>query len=322
MDVLSQKRESELIGKRARIGHGRAIAHNGELMQGLFQGPDGRMHRGLVTLPNPRFFTQAKFLPSRDSDLVSVSPSGKHKAARAARVTLDHLGVTGWGGTLTLNSSFPADSMRWGLGTSTADVTATIVAVARSWGSSLSTTTQARLAVQAEQASDSIAFGRRCVLFAQREGTVLEEFGRIPPLTALGFNTNAQGVDTLAMPQAQYDWQEVEGFRVLRGAIRRAIRSGDLRLLGRVATASAHINQRYLPICQFSRLLALADEVGALGLAVSHSGTVAALLFDPAADRKREQLSRARRIVTELGCEPQWTFDPSRRGTLSEETTR
>ena len=56
-----------------------------------------------------------------------------------------------------------------GFGSSTADVTASIRAVAASYGTTVSDAVVGRLAVRAERASDAVMFDR-CVLFAHRRG--------------------------------------------------------------------------------------------------------------------------------------------------------
>ncbi len=70
-------------------------------------------------------------------------------------------------------------------------------------------------------------------------------------------------------------------FQVLRAALRRAVTLEDVELLGRVATASARINQRFLPKPKLEPLLELCRRNGGSGIQVAHSGTVAGLIFDP-----------------------------------------
>jgi uncharacterized protein involved in propanediol utilization len=260
------------------IGVGVAHGHHGELLQGLFSCGE-QTSRGLLTLACPLFWSRATFQPSHLPG-VSVTPPGKQKARRAAGLALAHFGVQ-TGGTLCLHSNIPT---RIGLGSSTADVTAAIRAVANSLGTPLSAPEIARLAVLTEVAADSTMFGTRAVLFAQREGRVIEDFGcDLPALEVLGFNTapRSPGIDTLALVPATYSATELSSFDALRAQVRNAIRAGDVHALGEVATASARINQAHLPIAQFAQLEDLAAATHALGIAVAHSGTVAGLLFDP-----------------------------------------
>ena len=78
----------------------------------------------------------------------------------------------------------------------------------------------ARIVVEAEAASDNVMFPTP-VLFAQREGVVLEDFRRpLPPIEVVGIDTQRDGsVDTLDFPPAQYTSAEVEVFTALLGAI-------------------------------------------------------------------------------------------------------
>jgi uncharacterized protein involved in propanediol utilization len=139
----------------------------------------------------------------------------------------------------------------------------------------------------------------RVVLFAHRDGAVLETLGyRLPPMIVLGCDT-APGtrVDTLGFPPASYDDHELGAFEVLRGAMRRAIATQDVVLLGRVATASARINQRFLPKPQLESLLELCLRHRGCGIQVAHSGTVAGLIFDP---RQPEIDSAVRECAADL----------------------
>jgi uncharacterized protein involved in propanediol utilization len=169
-----------------------------------------------------------------------------------------------------------------GMGSSTSDVIAATRAVTDCYGVRLAPEEIARLAVLAERASDSIMIDDRVVLFAHREGRVLEVLGYgLPPLVVVGcVSQTAPCVDTLEFPQAEYDEREVATFQVLRAALRRAVSTGDASLLGRVATASARINQRFLPKPELDFLIGLSSQVGATGVQVAHSGTVVGLLFD------------------------------------------
>ncbi|MCA0012023.1 kinase [Mesorhizobium sp. B292B1B] len=261
-----------------RVGTGRASAHHGELLQGVFEDEHGRLHRALLTLPYARQQAVATFWP-RQQPGIGTRPAGRSKSARAAHLTLQHLGISGIGGDLTIESTIPIGH---GYGSSTADVIATIRAVAASAGATLQHASVARLAVAAEGASDAIAYGEWALLFAHREGAVLEHFGReFPPLEVLGFrHMRGQPVDTLRHPRARYDSGEIELFRVLRGLACRSIRQQDPRLLGRVATLSAKINQRRLRKPSFDALTALANEHGAFGIQVAHSGTLIGILMD------------------------------------------
>lgn len=263
------------------VGVGDAPAHHGELLQGAFHDRAGRLRRALVTLPLPGRGSRAVFRPSQHHWGVVGTPE-LIKVRRAAILTLEEFAThpaPAKGGQIEITCDIPRGV---GMGSSTSDVTAAIRAVADYHGVSLSRDTVGRLAVRAECASDSIMIDDQVVLFAHRDGVVLESFGhRLPPMTVVGCNT-APGVsiDTLRFQPAIYHDPEVAAFQVLRAGLRRAVATGDVALLGRVATASARINQRFLHKPHLDALLDLCRRLGGCGVQVAHSGTVAGLIFD------------------------------------------
>ena len=280
------------------VGVGWAPGHHGELLQGAFDDGTGRVRRALVTLPQPDRGSRAVFHPSQRHWGVVGTPE-LVKVRRAAILALRQFSThpaPAKGGQVEIVSDVPRGM---GMGSSTADVTATIRAVADYHGVALSREEVGRLAVLAECAADSIMIDDRVVLFAHRDGVVLETLGhRLPPLLVVGCDTQpGVRVDTLGLPPAEYDDREVATFGVLRCALRRAVATGDAALLGRVATASARINQRFLPKPGLEELLELGLAHGGCGVQVAHSGTVAGLVFDA---RRPEAVAGARRCAAAL----------------------
>ena len=289
-----------------RVGHGEIHAHHGEIVQGMFYSSDGTVEHGLVTLPCTLYRTRVRFRPLRSGPL-TVEPGDRSRAKAAARLTLDALGRTGWGGAIRIESNVP---IQWGCGSSTTDVLATIRAVADAFGAVLEPAWIAGLAVAAETASDSLMFGPgRAVLFAQRRGRVLLDLGGpLPTVRVLGFNTEGErGVATLPLPPAPSPAWEMEASRAVLGRLRRAGEEQAPGLRGRVATASTLIMQRHRPKRHMPELLRLAKEAGALGVQVAHSGTVAGFLFAPGAGADA-RIERARDGLGRLGVPASWEF--------------
>jgi len=289
-----------------RVGHGEIHAHHGEIVQGMFYSSDGTVEHGLVTLPCSLYRTRVRFRPLRSGPL-TVEPGDRARSRAAARLALDALGRTGWGGSLRIESNVP---VQWGCGSSTTDVLATIRAVADAFDTVLEPEWIAGLAVAAETASDSLMFGPgRAVLFAQRRGRVLLDLGGpLPPVRVLGFNTEGEhGVATLTLPPVPYTAWEIEAYRPILGMLRRAVAEQDPGLLGRVATASTALMQRHRPKRRMPELLRLAGEVGALGVQVAHSGTVAGFLFEPGPGAAR-RIAEARDGLRRLGIQSSWEF--------------
>lgn len=260
--------------------------------------------RGLVTLICPLYRSRATFTQDL-SGQVRVLPGWREKARRAAELTLLEI-RPGVGGCLEIASDVPLGR---GLGSSTSDVLAAIWAVADSFGLVLSPVGVARLAVEAETASDSLMFDHGAVLFAHREGTLIEDFGAdLPPLHVLGFGTGGS-VDTLAHQPARYTEQELDVFGELRVMLRQALAARDCALMGQVATASTWINQKHLPIPHLDEVCAVAADVGALGVQTAHSGNVAGILFERQAPDLGDRVEIAQKLLRRVGHKDHWRFD-------------
>ncbi|MDQ3758315.1 MAG: kinase [Actinomycetota bacterium] len=260
--------------------------------------------RGLVTLPCELYSSEGEFRP-RSEPGIGITPDWKWKAQKAAQLTLDYLGADGVGGDLHVDTTIP---IGWGMGSSTSDVIAAIRATADGIGVALHTEEVARLAVAAETASDSIMFGDRALLFAQRDALVIEDFGaHFPCFEVIGFAAG-NAVDTLGFTPAQYDDHDIERFEELRVLLRDGFQAACPERVGHVATASARINQRFLPKLEFDRLLSTVDLVGGVGLQVAHSGSVVGVLFDGDHPDVEARIEKARAALGELGFGPTWRF--------------
>ncbi|ATB38929.1 GHMP kinase [Cystobacter fuscus] len=287
------------------------MGHHGEVFQGVVRDQQGRLHRALCSLPCGGLSSEAVFHVGTGKGIV-VYPAWKTKARRAAQLALEWAGRSETGGYLEVSSDIPPG---WGLGSSTSDVTAALRAVFAALQMDVGNEVVARLAVKAETACDSTIFNQSAVLFAHREGEVLEDLGGpIPECEVLGFNSDdsGNGVDTLEFSPARYGPKEIETFAELLGVLRRAIRAQDVRLLGQVATACARINQAYLPTPRFEQLEEVVSRVGAVGIQVAHSGTVVGLLFDPRGPEKDTRIQTAREELVRLGFSRQWSFSTTK----------
>jgi len=244
--------------------------------------------------------SHARFVLDTDSPAIHGA-EGASKANAAVRKTLDFLGRNKCGGQFLLNNNIDSGH---GNGASTADVVAVTRAVADACGIQLPPEDQARIAVAAEGASDGIMFDEP-VLFAQREGVVVERFaGRLPPRAGLNFDTDPEGpgVDTLALKPANFDDDEIMEFGVVIAAVRHAIHHRDVDLMGRATTASARLNQRFLPLRHFAAIDKIRQEVGAAGIHISHSGTVAGMIWRLDHPELNVMMEVASEALRDLGC--------------------
>ena len=284
------------------VGYGEAIGHHGELVQGLFEDDGARLRRALVSLPCRQLKSRATFTPN-PGDCVTVVPGSREKARRAAELTLKSFGQPTTGGKLVLDSNIPIGR---GMGSSTADVLASILAVLDLLAIDAVSTDVMQIAVSAETACDSTLFRQQAVLFAHRDGVVLEAFRRpLPPIDFVSIDTTPDvTVDTLDFEPARYDALEIETFRPLRSLLRTAINNADVGMVGRVATASARINERFLPKPRLDEIETIGARYGAVGVQVAHSGTVVGLMFDATGADAPANLGRAADALRRSGFEP------------------
>ncbi|WP_406402585.1 GHMP kinase [Streptomyces sp. NBC_00879] len=268
-------------------GTGYASCHHGEILQGVFRDAGGRRCAGLVTLPMSGLGSHAEFVrdPSTPPEELSVFPENRTKACRAAALAVEECArrrrEAPCGGQLRLTGDIPVGL---GMGSSTSDVIAVVRAVADSYRLRLLPDTIARLAVRAELACDPLMLDGRPVLFAQREGRVLEVLGpALPAVVVVGCALGGGApVDTLSLPVRVHDDEDVRAYERLRALLRRAVAAGDAALLGEVASASAWRGQKLLRHAEFDVLTDIAKGIGAVGVQIAHSGAVAGVLFDPA----------------------------------------
>jgi uncharacterized protein involved in propanediol utilization len=294
---ISPCRESD-AGIIPAVVRRRCMAQHGELIQGQLQDHNQRCRRFLISLPCDRLCSTVTFAPVFGERL-TVEPVHKMKICKVVELTLEKFGFSQLGGTILVESNITEGK---GYGSSTADCVAGALAAAAAVDRNLTDDEVAEVVVAAEIASDNLMFSR-AVLFAHREGVVLEEIGpRLPRLEVLGIDTDMGGrVNTLDFDPATYDQRQIDRFEALVAGVRRAIRDQDLALLGRMATSSAVINEQFLPKPMFSELHRLAQCVNALGIAVAHSGTVLSFLFDPSDSRMEDKTEQVCKELELLG---------------------
>ncbi|AKU14779.1 hypothetical protein [Luteipulveratus mongoliensis] len=289
-------------GTLVRTGTGEAPAHHGELLQGVFD-DGGDCRPGLLTLPWHRVGATATFRPTAIGQGVSVvvNPPHKTRARLATEQLLTHLraahGAPAVSGVLHLRGRLPVGV---GMGSSSADVLAAMRAAMDAVGATVEDADLCRFGAAAEGACDPLAHLPRAVLFAQRQGRVIEEFGAaLPPMVVLSCETGAgRPVETegCAAPDHAY----LPDYERLRARVRSALATADPAALGAVATESAELNQERLPKVELGHLKAACLRHGGVGVQVAHSGNVAGVLFAggsagilPGVRRCAAQLERA-----------------------------
>ena len=288
-----------------RVGVGIARGHHGELLQGAFRQDSGEVRRGLTTLPCKLLATRATVRIEPFAGELMVIPHWKTKALRAARIVTAALGHPHLAGTLRLRSNL---QVGMGFGSSTSDVTAAIRAVLDAFSTKMATADIGRIAVESEGAADPLMFDDM-VLFAHREGTVIESFGSsLPPVAVLGFPLGIGPVNTLEHPAAHYNDDEIEQFGELLGKLRVGLLKKDFQKVAAVATESAQINQRFLPIPDFMSFREVGEAARADGIQIAHSGNIGGLLFDPSDPDLQRKVLVANQELSRLGVAKTWHY--------------
>lgn len=269
-----------------------AIGHAGEILQGAFRGADG-IHRFLCSLPAPTLVSRAEIVPTPGQSL-SVDPAWAWKALRAARLLVESELDREPECQVRIVSNIPVAK---GCGSSTADVVATLRALRFYLRSPLDETALARLAVRAEGASDGPALPFPAI-FRHREGEVEEALpGGFPPMQVMVADAQPEStVTTLTLALPRYSDGQLGAFGDLRRRLRLAFLNADAAGIGEIASASARLNQPYLPKPRLEEIIEMVERGGGYGVAAAHSGTALALLFPPSAPdgwkaRARAQLA-------------------------------
>ena len=261
----------------------------GELVQGMLDG----IHF-LVTCPID-FFARAQVTLYNDGSSVD-GPADRTKALAALKATLTHLGREDIGARLVIQNPIPKSK---GMGSSSADVAATIAATGLALGTQLSPETMTRIALSVEP-SDGVMFPG-IALLDHREGRILETLGLPPPMeiVALDFGGTVDTVEFNAVDRSSL-WRAIqtEVDEALR-LVKAGIQNSDPATVGRGATISARASQQVLPKPKLQPVLDFAEGVGAVGVNVGHSGTIIGVLLDAKERRGKSVFRLAQRTFPE-----------------------
>ena len=261
-------------------GVGSANGSFGELLQGALTGPENHF---LVTLPIACYSTARYRSGGRGS--LTVFPRHKVKSLAMANMVLNHFGLP-QAGELIIESDLPEGK---GLSSSSADLVATARAVADCCGELL-TPKRVLSFLKGIEPTDGIMY-RGSVFFYHRKVKLGRHLGCLPPLEILALDEGGE-VDTVQynrqLPMVSKARKQLYGKLLKR--ISEAIGVQNLKELGKVSTQSALLNQHYLPKKNLQRVIAICEEIGGLGVVITHSGSYLGILLaqqDPAFREKK-----------------------------------
>lgn len=252
-----------------QIGYGTCNGTFGELVQGVLN------HQPfLVTLPVPLLKSKATFIPDPTKSNIIAQPS-QTKAVMACKRMFELFNLSG-GGYLHLCSNIPRGK---GMASSSADIVASMRAVAHSYSIPLSHDVISNIATEIEP-TDGIMY-EGVVAYDYINGKLIDSFGYLPPFGIIGIDIGGS-IDTIQFnkrrkPFSEHDHQTfIHAFHLIKEGMKKK----DLALICQASTMSAKVNEKALPKRYFKeieRLAALCEG----GVVVAHSGTILGILFDP-----------------------------------------
>lgn len=268
-----------------RSGTASACGSCGELVQGVL--PDGQAFQ--VTMPMD-VFSSAHVVARQREDWVALShPRDRTKAAAAALATAQHLGSPPLHLTVTIDSTIPIGA---GLGSSTADVVATVRATATALAAVLTPNEIGSIAGAIEPTDGTMHRGM-CV--TDRRGRLLEAWPWTPTFHVVVLVPEGRGVATEAVAlDRQREW--ASAYAELLDGLRVAAHLRDPRPFIEAAATSAALHQEVLANDLLARAPALARDTGAAGWNIAHTGTALGLLF--------AEPDRATTVATTLPSRP------------------
>ena len=185
------------------------------------------------------------------------------------------------------------------MGSSTADVAATIAATGLALGVELSPDVVARIALSVEP-TDGVMFPG-VALFDHREGRTAETLGPPPPMEIIALDFGGT-VDTVEFNKVDrrslWESLQAETSEALE-LVRSGVRLGDPALVGQGSSISAIASQRVLPKPHLAAVQDFARDVGAVGTNVGHSGTIIGVLLDARQRRGKSTFRQAREAFPE-----------------------
>ncbi|GAB6137035.1 GHMP family kinase ATP-binding protein [Halanaerobaculum tunisiense] len=243
----------------------------GELMQGIIAGVNL-----LISCPVDLY---SYVTVMKDNSLSDIRINQQaEKTVLAIEKTLEYFNHQHIGLQVNLQSDLLLGK---GMASSTADITASIIATMIILGQEVDIELVKEIAISIEPTDSCFLSG--IVAFNHLQAQHLSNLGQIKPLPLLIFDIGGE-VDTLEF-NAREDLtklklQKEKKVRQAYQLISRGLKTGDMRLVGQGATISSLANQSLLYKPQLEGLIKLARyEEDILGVNIAHSGTLVGVIL-------------------------------------------
>jgi len=285
----------------ATVGTGWCPGHFGELLQGVV--PRHRRFLVHLKIANGSRATVRLGAPDREVPFFdpvngafdSVESCRRQRSERAAsnRITLEksHRMIARCLAEMRCTLPYRLDVVSTlpcgkGLGSSSADMIASLRAVERCFRATLPPETVSRH-LTAIEPNDGLHHDGT-VAYHHTEGEMIFEGEPLPGLTVIGIDTGIM-IDTVAFNQRAFDWSSTDEtvYGSLLASLRTALADRDLATIGRIATESALLWQRFLFKPQLQGVLDLVEKCDAFGVINCHSGSYLGLLCANRCDIER-----------------------------------
>ena len=272
------------------LGVAAASGHHGELLQGPV-----RLHESietaLVTLPDKRWRSLAHGKVTPHTGIEVATTPHKPKVVAAVTSVMDMLGVKNVRVELGFTGSIPVSG---GLGSSTTDMISALRCVSHALDLRIGAIEIARICHEVEGATDPTMFSTpEKLLFASRKSATLRRFpGVLPDFMVATFDASETmgAVDTEKVV-FNYSEQQVRQFENAVRNYEKALKTRSTDLLKAATTESARINQDFLPIPHWRKLVRVVEK-HELGLQIAHTGSVLGLIAHPRQHVRLENASR------------------------------
>jgi uncharacterized protein involved in propanediol utilization len=271
------------------LAHGRSFASFGEIAQGrLSSGQDF-----LVTLPVDLWSTcRAHCEPVSGPSLITCELL---KSTAAARGFLAAAGLhAGVHVRLELSRTMPVGK---GLSSSTADMLAVLRALERVFGFEVDDDAVSRIFAAIEP-HDALHYPSS-VIYDHRRGRLLHRLDHIPAFRIVGVDAGGELSTIEYNRRLTYTPGCLAAYDRLHDDLRAAFAARSDEAIARCARRSAELHAARNTSDFLARALRRADEVGALGLLATHSGTCSGFLLP--ADAADAEVARVEAAVADLG---------------------
>lgn len=264
-----------LTGSRQRdfrqfqIGYGKSFASFGELVQGR----TGLGDDFLVTMPVDLWSTCELICTKIRGPLIVECDLEKSKSA--IHFVLSELGIqSGYHILVRFSRNIPVGK---GLSSSTADMLAALRALQEVFGFVYHETSLSQI-FHAIEPHDAL-FYNSCVIYNHRSGELLRDLRYIPAFKLLAVDSGGV-LDTVRYNRTlEFTQSQMQCYDRLLASLTSAFSARDDAAIAACATRSSRLHVERTGNQLVARALEDAEDLGALGVIATHSGTCAAFLF-------------------------------------------